>query len=300
MSAPLIFVRDGRTLPFVPVTQAALAAIAERVPVRRRAYARSLYLALLELTNEARDVRAEVSRKRLGERAGCSPDLVSDLSPLLVEAGVVEVHERMHGGERQANEWVVVEPSGSPDPRGSQPLPPVAASHDRGGSQPRQQREQETTTENTAARTRAHEVPPDFPDHLRQPLAEVMAHLTFAAEARGAPAPSAGAVARAMVKRPRKPHELVAERVAHWLVYGNGRRAQCRDLVARWRDWLDAEDDVQPVTSGRVLYSEAPVGVAASAGGQVVRMGPRLSEREARLQRQERRMQEARAEGLVP
>jgi hypothetical protein len=43
-----------------------------------------------------------------------------------------------------------------------------------------------------------------------------------------------------------------------------------------------------------------PLGVAASAGGQVVRMGPRLSEREARLQRQERRMQEARAEGLVP
>jgi hypothetical protein len=44
-----------------------------------------------------------------------------------------------------------------------------------------------------------------------------------------------------------KPFAAVAEKVSHWLVYGNGQRAQCKDVVARWRDWCDSEPDHVPL-----------------------------------------------------
>lgn len=130
MSAPLVFVREGRTLPFVPVTMQALRAISDAAPPRRLAYARSMYLALLEHANEQRGDRAALSRKALGERTGCSPDLISDLAPILVKACVIEVHERHHAGQRLENEWVIVEP---PESR-----TPLATSHDPLGAQPQQ------------------------------------------------------------------------------------------------------------------------------------------------------------------
>lgn len=134
MSAPLIFVRDGRTLPFVPVTTAALDAIRAGVPAKRLAPARSLYLALLELANEGRGDRVASSRKALGEHAGMSRDLVTDLGPLLQAAGVVEIVAQHHGGQRLENEWIVVEP----DERTPRPTAttPVAVSVEGGGPEP--------------------------------------------------------------------------------------------------------------------------------------------------------------------
>lgn len=120
MSSPLVFVRDGRTLPFVPVTTAALAAIAAAAPPRRLAYARSLYLALLEVANERRSDRAAMRARVLGERAGMSRSLVSELRPLLEQARVVEVRERRVDNEQLAHEWVVVEP-GRPAPQHDPP-----------------------------------------------------------------------------------------------------------------------------------------------------------------------------------
>lgn len=147
MSAPLVFVREGRTLPFVPVTMQALRAISDAAPPRRLAYARSMYLALLEHANEQRGDRAALSRKALGERTGCSPDLISDLAPILVKACVIEVHERHHAGQRLENEWVIVEP---PENR-----TPMATSHDPLGAQPQQslRREEGTTRENPLSPT---------------------------------------------------------------------------------------------------------------------------------------------------
>jgi hypothetical protein len=136
MSSPLIFVRDGRSLPFFPVTQAALDAIRHAITTsppaaghaKRLPQARSLYLAILELANELRGAEVPASRKRLGELAGMSRDLVSDLRSLLERAGVVRVEERDHEGQRLENVWIIVEPT------------PVAASHggaaESGGSGP--------------------------------------------------------------------------------------------------------------------------------------------------------------------
>jgi len=130
MSAPLLFARDDRLLPYFPVTLDALAAIAEHVPAKRLAYARSLYLAILEAANKERDSRAAISRKSLGTLTGCSPDLISDLAPLLEKAGVLQVISRVHDGQRLENEWVAITP---PTERGV-----VAPSHEGRGSQPQQ------------------------------------------------------------------------------------------------------------------------------------------------------------------
>lgn len=140
MSA-LIFAVDGRSLPFIPVTEAALKAIHSGVPAKRLVYARSLYVAVLELVNEDRASRASLSRKQLGARAGVSADLVSDLAPLLEEAGVLQVNERWVGDQRVENEWVVIEPG---QQRCTPEVPtPVARSQDPRGPEPQLPQESE-------------------------------------------------------------------------------------------------------------------------------------------------------------
>lgn len=114
MSSPLLFARDGRTLPFIPVTLDALSAIQSNTPRRRLAYARSLYLALLEIANDRRAARVPISRRLLSERSGCSPELITDLGPVLEDAGVLRVVRRTHAGEKLENEWVIVEPNEAP------------------------------------------------------------------------------------------------------------------------------------------------------------------------------------------
>lgn len=113
MSAPLIFVRDGRTLPFVPVTTAALDAIRSVCERRQLPFARSLYLALLEAANDDRSDRVSVSRKRLGEIAGLSASAITTYAQILAAAGVLEIREQAFNGERLANEYVVREPTSS-------------------------------------------------------------------------------------------------------------------------------------------------------------------------------------------
>lgn len=118
MSAPLIFVRDGRTLPYVPVTIAALEAIRAtcerpRAAGERRSYphAIAVYMGLLELANEARADRVAVTQRDLGEKAMASRSAVQTALGDLQEAGVVVKREQAHGRARIENEYVVVEPA---------------------------------------------------------------------------------------------------------------------------------------------------------------------------------------------
>ena len=139
-SSPLIYVRDGRTLPFIPVTQASLNAIAaadaeksgsESQPSRLAA-ARSVFLALLELAFEHHGIRVAISNRMLGDRAGVSRSIVKLVRPVLESAGVVEVNERRVGSHQIENEWVIVEPG---DPASSEP-PRPAANHPPASSEP--------------------------------------------------------------------------------------------------------------------------------------------------------------------
>ncbi len=117
MSA-LIFVRDGRTLPYLPVTIAALDAIratceTPREAGERRSYphAIAVYMALLELANEARADRVAITQRDLGEKAMASRSAVQSTLSDLQAAGVVEKREQAHGRARIENEYVVVEPA---------------------------------------------------------------------------------------------------------------------------------------------------------------------------------------------
>src|SRR5690349_5545463 len=106
MSA-LIFVRDGRTLPWVPVTVEALAAIREHTP-KGRPYAVATYMALLEFANEARGDRMALAQREIVERVGASRSTVQTALSALTGAGVLLVLERIHGNARVENEYVIV------------------------------------------------------------------------------------------------------------------------------------------------------------------------------------------------
>jgi len=257
-----MFVRDGRTLPYVPATLAALAAIREATPARRLAYARSLYLALLELANEARGDRAAMSRKALGERAGCSKDLISDLAPMLVQAGVVVIEERFHGGERLENEWQIVEPE-TLAPRGSQPLPPVAEGHGGGGSQPRRSKEEEDQPPKGNARERAsakaQQLPDDFPDALREHARRVYRVLRDVAEQHNAREVTPRGVGLAIMGHPGRRFIGVAYELASW---AQAPPRPVKDVVGTYRTFLDGA----PTYAGvEPLEGPRPVAIAASA-----------------------------------
>jgi hypothetical protein len=106
-SSPPISVHDGRVLHTLAITTAALAALREHIPSRQLPMARSLYLAILELINER---GYDVSRKEVAQRAGCSPDSLDKLKPLLCESGVLIVVPRTHGGRHLEHEWHLIEP----------------------------------------------------------------------------------------------------------------------------------------------------------------------------------------------
>lgn len=105
-----MFVRDGRTLPFVPVTVAAMEAIREHV-TKGRPYAVATYLALLEFANEDRSDRVALSQREIVERVGASRSTVQAALAALQGAGVLRITERIHGNARVENEYVVIEPA---------------------------------------------------------------------------------------------------------------------------------------------------------------------------------------------
>lgn len=109
VNSPLVFVRDGRTLPFIPVTVAAVGAI-RQVDKRHRSYAGWTYINLLELANEGRSDRVAVTQREIVERVGAGRGTVQAALGHLQSVGVLLVEERFHGRGRQENDYVVVEP----------------------------------------------------------------------------------------------------------------------------------------------------------------------------------------------
>lgn len=137
MSA-LIFVRDGRTLPFVPITIAAMDAIREATP-KGRPYAVATYVALLELANQDRADRVAITLASLTEMVGAGRTTVREALTRLVAAGVVEVREQMHGRGQLAHEYVVCDPtaeSDTPAQSADDPPPPIEHPADARPSQP--------------------------------------------------------------------------------------------------------------------------------------------------------------------
>jgi hypothetical protein len=274
VTSPLLMLRDERKLTFIPITHDALAALKNSVPPRRLAYARSLYIALLEIANDSRGLAVAATRKSLGERAGCGPDLVSDLAPLLQEAGVVRVEERFHDNQQLAHEWVLITPpeevptpsaKNQDPPLGAEPRPPSATNRDPLGSQPhrslevkevRQEeqrggeetnKEEEETTEppsskpsavQRAARARvvAQRLPDDFPEELVNHARVVYKVLRDVAKQHDAREVTPRGVGLAMLGHPGRRYVETAYKMASWAA---APPRPILDVVATYRSFLE-------------------------------------------------------------
>lgn len=256
-----MFARDGRTLPFVPVTVAAMAAIRDATP-KRRPYATATYVALLELCNEERTERVAISVPMLAERVGAGRTAVKTALVDLRAAGVVEVREQFHGRGQIENEYMVIEPSQegaqsdtpgreTTDPPGRHTTGPrsphdrPARAHDPRSTEEELQEEGEETrartTDDCTRNDPREQAPRGFPDELRPHAREVLHILTAVAEQHGAKRVWPLEVGRAIMARPRHPLVATAHDLAGWAVDS---KRPVKDVVATYRTFLGREREL--------------------------------------------------------
>ena len=113
---------------------------------------------------------------------------------------------------------------------------------------------QEVTNKTGQERTRqekkkpaSEDLPPDFPADLVVAVDSTLPVLRSIAEARGAKPVTRLALAKVIEQYPRHAHLKVARSLDHWLLHGGGERKPCKDVVARYRNFLDREDPVAAV-----------------------------------------------------
>lgn len=268
-TSPLVFVRNGRTLPYVPVTVAAMIAIRTRVE-GNRPYALATYMALLEIANEGRSERVAVTQRELVERVGAGRTSVQKAIADLQVAGVLLVLERNHGGARLENEYVVVEPdqdvSDMAPPPATRATPPPAtragvARHTGEGRPPGEQLSQEEEEKEERKEDRAdprEQAPENFPDELKPHARLVMLALKRIAEQHNAGKVWPRAVGLAVMNHPRHPLVKTANAFELWAV--NPSRP-IKDVVATYRTFLDREQELE------ATERLAPDGVPVNGAG---------------------------------
>jgi hypothetical protein len=240
-----MFVRDGRTLAYIPVTLAALTAIrttseTPRDGGARRSYPHALavYMALLECANRDRADRAAVTQRELGDLSRTSRSAVQTALDDLVAAGVLVVRERLHGGSRVENEYVIVEPErGAVNDTPARTKGDPRLSH---GQLTKEEEEQGGRESACASKPDPRSQPPDgFPDELKPHAREVMRVLVAVAEQHGARKVWPLAVGRVVMAHPR--HRLVgqAHALAAWAV--TSRRIV--DVVSTYRGFLERDGE---------------------------------------------------------
>ena len=133
-----------------------------------------------------------------------------------------------------------------------------------------------------------HALPDDLPVELHEVAKQAGRVLHRAAVARGQQrVVLLEAVGRAVGSHPTKDHVAVAERIEHWVCWGNGQGKPCRDIVARFRDWLGDSPDVR-----------LPNGAAIAAPGALPAGVSRLSPKQERDNYRTRSLMEM--GGLLP
>lgn len=267
-----MFVRNGRTLPYVPVTVAAMVAIRTRVE-GNRPYALATYIALLEIANEGRSERVAVTQRELVERIGAGRTSVQKAIADLQTAGVLLVLERTHAGARLENEYVVVEPDqdvsdwAPPPATRATPPPATQATPARHTGDPRPPGEQLSQEEEKKTKKGEEEradprdqAPDDFPDELRPHARIVMGVLQRIAAQHNTGKVWPQAVGLVVMKHPRHPLVKSANAFELWAV--NPPRP-IKDVVATYRTFLDRERELQ--STERL----APDGVPVNGTGAV-------------------------------
>lgn len=297
MSSPLMFVRDGRTLPFVPVTLAAMAAIRAAVS-RRRPFAVATYVALLELANADRADRVSVTQRQLVEITGAGRTSVQQALADLQEAGVLVVQPRRHGLSRLENEYVVVEPDGGAisDTLARHTGDPLAR-HTGDPCSPGEQLVTKSYKEPSAlpsaparepapAKDPRESLPNGFPAELRPHAKAVYRLLREVAEQHGSRRVWPLQMGRLMMRNSKRPLVARAHDLHEWAV-DPGRRV--KDVLATYRTFLS---DAPQLEGFEVLDEEGRP--AARPAGNVVVLG-RSSEAARRAEEKRLRAEEDRA-----
>jgi len=88
------------------------------------------------------------------------------------------------------------------------------------------------------------DLPPDFPADLVVAVDSTLPVLQSIADARGAKPVTRLALAKVIEQYPRHAHLKVARSLDHWLLHGGGEKKPCKDVVARYRNFLDREEPV--------------------------------------------------------
>ncbi len=114
---------------------------------------------------------------------------------------------------------------------------------------------QDKTEQNKKKKATSKDLPPDFPADLVVAVDSTLPVLQSIADARGAKPVTRLALAKVIEQYPRHAHLKVARSLDHWLLHGGGERKPCKDVVARYRNFLDREEPVAavvPTVTGNV------------------------------------------------
>ena len=103
---------------------------------------------------------------------------------------------------------------------------------------------QDKTEQNKKKKAAPQDLPPDFPADLVVAVDSTLPVLQSIAEARGAKPVTRLALAKVIEQYPRHAHLKVARSLDHWLLHGGGEKKPCKDVVARYRNFLDREEPV--------------------------------------------------------
>jgi hypothetical protein len=112
--------------------------------------------------------------------------------------------------------------------------------------------EQKTPKDRSSKAPDPDSLPEDFDPRLADAARRCLPVLQRTAEARGAKPVGLLAVSRAIETYPHKDHHVVAGELEHWLIHGNGTRASARDIVSRFRRFLDnSPDQLRPAARAK-------------------------------------------------
>lgn len=263
---------QGRTeAPFCYQTLDALAALREAFSGRELTTALAIYVGLTELANEKRHAGGrsgfKAEQKDVAAYSGASVRTISDYAPRLVAAGVLELEDDPGG----AYGWRLCEPGTSAAAAGGSEAASEGPAAVAGGGRQQPQGPIDTSQQ-TGQKEKNPPGPPadEFPAEMPVELTDVAIAagkvLKRAALARGQGLEvTRRAVGHAVLTYPDRDHLKRALDLENWLTNTpRGRRAPCKDVVQRWRHFLDDSDPMPRTPAGMPITSAQPSASSAT------------------------------------
>lgn len=211
--------------------------------------ARKAVLNALAMMADTNTGRCEAKVETIAEGSEMGDRTVRGHLKALTEAGIIARRPQFRAdGGRRGDEfllrapWVTEWPDGTPL-QNLQPPPSPSDDPTPSPSDAAQERPLKNGHASKQDEARADAFPDELPDDLHDVAVAAGKILKAVALRRGqAKAVTRAAVGHAVLTFPDRDHVKVARDVEAWLEHGNGARRACRDVVARYRNFLDSSD----------------------------------------------------------